>query len=1091
MGLPTLSFRLLGPLSVERNGVPAPVGGARPRAVLAFLLTRRNRVTSLESIIEAVWDDDPPQTATAVVQVYVSQIRRAIAEAPGQPSILLTSPPGYRLRIDDGDCDAGRFDALRREAGDATTRGDTRETARLLRLALAEWRGPALADLQHYRFAAEVAAALAEERLTALENRIEADLRCGEERQLVGELTELTMTNPYRERFWEQLVLALYRSGRQRDALAEYQRMRTLLQGELGIDPNARLRELEAAVLRQDPELDQPRQATSDTDAAITGLTISTPRVVGILLTEVERSTLLWQRYPSLMPQVMLAHHAVVTDLLTSHHGRVTSDGVDGGDSLMGVFSSVVDAVVTAGELQRALDAQDWPGGVRPRVRMAVHAGTVVDAGGNIFGSALHRCAGLRTLAHGDQILVSGTAASLAAEQLPDTWALHRIGRVTVPGFEDEEDVFQLDYKGEASSFPPLRTLVRLPTDATPFVGRRGEVEDLAADVSRHRLVTLSGIGGSGKTRLAIQVARVSAATFTDGVIFVDLSAAATATDAYEAISAAVASGAHAGDVRFFSDAVAPNALLVLDDLQDRQSADHLVSELLATTTAHLLATSRAPLGIPGEVLRPLAPLSPADAVALFRERAVDSAPDVEIEKSEVSELVDLLGRVPLAIELAAARLRLMNLASLRHSATTELAVLSDVGAGRPERHRSVTAQLNNAWSELTPTAQHLLTALSVFRSAASVDSITRVTGRHGAETFDALDELVGRGIAHRSSGDDDGPRFWMLELVRSFVTQQADPQIVAATRQAHAQLFLDRGLSGQATYGPDRKELRAAFRAVTGPDADTLELSEAQRLALGQLALRLGWFADAVALLLPLGRRAIAANALGMALVRRNDIGDLTHGRRLLAKSAAAGDADAAAALGGTYKGSDPQAARHWYETALAIDPDDPYVLGNLVELQVVEAESLEPVSAQRHRLEAALAQRRSQAFGREDLPWSWFDSAKFALLLGDDDAEALHCLLRAVTTSTHNQQLATTLNSLRRVMPYTTNTAWASGAEILRLAEAARSETAFAADARHPLSGPVVVLAGASQVSRHESVMTWLEPLATALPQDGGTLV
>src|SRR3954452_753695 len=142
MGLPTLSFRLLGPLSVERNGVPAPVGGARPRAVLAFLLTRRNRMTSLESIIEAVWDDDPPQTATAVVQVYVSQIRRALAEVPGQPSILLTSPPGYRLRIDEGDCDAGRFGALRAQGGDPTTRGNASETGRLVPLALAEWRGP-------------------------------------------------------------------------------------------------------------------------------------------------------------------------------------------------------------------------------------------------------------------------------------------------------------------------------------------------------------------------------------------------------------------------------------------------------------------------------------------------------------------------------------------------------------------------------------------------------------------------------------------------------------------------------------------------------------------------------------------------------------------------------------------------------------------------------------------------------------------------------------------------------------------------------------------------------------------------------------
>ena len=603
-------------------------------------------------------------------------------------------------------CDSGRFEALRQQAREAAKDGDPSETARLLRLALAEWSGPALADLQHHRFAVELAAALGEERLSALEDRIDADLRCGRERELVGELTELTMTSPYRETLWEQLVLALYRSGRQTDALAAYQRMRTLLRDELGVDPSMRLRDLEAAVLRQDAALDRsapdPMLAIAPADSKPT---ISPPRVVGILLTDIDRSTLLWQRYPDLMPEVLLAHHALVADVVATHHGWLPPEQGEG-DSRMGLFASVAQAVVAAGELHRTLAAHEWPGGVRPRVRMAVHAGTVVEAGGYAFGSALHWCAQLRSLAHGDQILVSGTAASLAAAELPDHWELRRVGRAVIRDVDDEDDVFQLDHRGEVSSFPALRTSVRLPAETTPFVGRRDEVEALADEVRQHRLVTLSGIGGCGKTRLAIQVARVSLATFPAGVTFVDLSSAATEAEAYEAISAALTPGLRVGEVVPLRDAVAPHSLLLLDNLDQVESARRIVSELLANTTAHLLTTSRVPLGIPGEVLRPLAPMVRADAVALFRERAADAAPDAEVDTNEVTELVELLSGVPLAIELAAARLRLMDVASLHDSVTRELSVLSDTAAGRPERHRTITAQLISAWTELTPGAQ-------------------------------------------------------------------------------------------------------------------------------------------------------------------------------------------------------------------------------------------------------------------------------------------------------------------------------------------------------------------------------------------------
>ncbi|HTY72855.1 MAG TPA: BTAD domain-containing putative transcriptional regulator [Actinomycetes bacterium] len=1073
---PTFDFRMLGPLAVERNDVPVALAAEKPRALLAFLLLRRNHVTPMDSILEALWEDAPPPTALAAAQVYVSQLRRALAEPPGHPVTIVTAPPGYVLRVDEQACDIGRFETLRRQARACA---DARQTARLLRLALEEWSGPALADLQQYRFAAEVAAALAEDRLTTLEDRIAADLACGEHRALVGELTELTSTNPYRETLWEQLVLALYRSGRQSEALAAYQRMRALLQDDLGIDPSPRLRDLEAAVLRQDPALERPADlppsslAAVATPAAPEPPTISDPHVVGLLLTDVEGSTQLWHRYADQMPQVMVAHNDVVSAVVSAHEGRLPPDQGEG-DSRLAVFPSIVHAVVAAGELQDALQGHEWPEGVRPAVRMAVHAGSVVEVAGNVFGSAVHRCARLRALANGRQVLVSGTAASLTGEALPAAWELTRLGRFALRDFEDEEEVFQLDRRGKALEFPPLRSSVRLPVDTTPFVGRRDEVEVLAGDVARHRLVTLTGLGGSGKTRLAVECARVSVATFPVGVTFVDLSSATSETDFRQTVRDAV-------------ENASPHSLVVLDNLEQIPRAGALVADLLARTPAHVLATTRLPLGVPGEVVRPVAAMPRADAVALFRERAMAAEPDVEIDRDVAGELVDLLGCVPLALELAAARLRVVDLVTLHDTLTRELSLLTDSGTARPERQRSVTALLVGSWDELSEAQRRVLGALATFRTWTTAQPLATTTGLPGGDVIDALDHLVSRGLVSRTRADGV-PTFGVLELVRGFVEQHLDPSHAEQLRAEHARLFLTRARDAS---GAARAELRAALRFVATQSADP-GLSTAQRLDLGRLALHLGWYEDAVALLEPVAAEAGAANPLGQALVRRAGPGDLARGRDLLAAAADGGDADAAASLGGTYKDSDPVQSRQWYERALSISPEDPYPLGNLVELEVQETGSLASVAAHRARLEAGLRRRRGEAAGQEDLPWSWFDAGKFALLLGEDEADALHCLLRGVTTASHPQQLQTTLASIRRLTVPGADPAWGLAAQLLSLAHAARVDSGegLAAPAV-TLAAPVVVLAGASARADHKPVMAWLEPLVAAMPGGGGTIV
>jgi WD40 repeat protein/DNA-binding SARP family transcriptional activator len=254
-----MEFRILGPLEVldeEQRRVRLP--GPKTRALLAELLINANQVVSVDRLVEAVWGEDAPDTAAKTLQTYVLQVRKAVepGRAPGTTGeILLTRGSGYLLAVQPKQVDAFRFERLVEEGRDALSASEPERAAAALAAGLALWRGPALADVAGGSLAQPEAIRLEELRLAALEDRIEADLAVGR-RELVGELEQLVARHPLRERLWGQLMVALYRSGRQADALRVFQRARAVLIEELGIDPGPELRRLEAAVLAQDPALD-------------------------------------------------------------------------------------------------------------------------------------------------------------------------------------------------------------------------------------------------------------------------------------------------------------------------------------------------------------------------------------------------------------------------------------------------------------------------------------------------------------------------------------------------------------------------------------------------------------------------------------------------------------------------------------------------------------------------------------------------------------------------------------------------------------------------------------------------------------------
>jgi DNA-binding SARP family transcriptional activator len=346
-----MEFRILGPLEVSSGGELLELAGAKQRALLAMLLLEANRVVSTDRLIAALWEDDPPETAVKALQVHVSGLRKLLGKER-----VVTREPGYLLRVEDDELDLGRFERLR-------------EQGRLAD-ALALWRGPPLADFSVQRFAQAEIARLEEERLTCLEERIDQDLRAGRHAELTGELEGLVELYPLRERLQALLLLALYRSGRQADALAAYQEARRALVEELGIEPGKALRDLHQRVLNQDPALDLPPQETAvspRSDGAVealatpagvcgrcgetnppearfclacgTGLDLDTTesrRLVTVLFCDVTGSTALGERHDPEQLRRVLSRYAREARAVVKRHGGAVEKFI--GDAVMALF---------------------------------------------------------------------------------------------------------------------------------------------------------------------------------------------------------------------------------------------------------------------------------------------------------------------------------------------------------------------------------------------------------------------------------------------------------------------------------------------------------------------------------------------------------------------------------------------------------------------------------------------------------------------------------------------------------------------------------------------------------------------------------
>ena len=754
-----MQFRMLGSLEVTAEGAPVDVGGPKPRTLLAALLVQRRMVVSTDRLIQVIWGDEPPVEALNALRAYVSRLRSAL----GSPVRLVHRAPGYVLDVSDDELDSAQFISLLRTARAHRVAGEHDRVVQTLDVALALWRGDALAEFADLDFAATEIARLDDLRMIAVEERIEALLQLDRDTEVVAELDGLVRRFPVREGLAVQLMRGLYRSGRQTEALTVYRQLRGRLVDELGVEPSDQAQELHRQILAHDPAL--------------------------------------------------------------------------------------------------------------------------------------------------------GTSSAAANGNLP------RRG--------------------------------------TSFVGRESELDRLADVIRSVPLVTLTGVGGVGKSRLALEVAERGRERFPDGVWLCELAPLADSAPVSHAVAAALGVQQRQGlsiEQTVIEYLRARTLLLVIDNCEHVLPA---ASRLVADIVAHcrgvvILATSREALGVSGEQVWPVQSLRADDATELFVHRARSSRLDFDPEREvggAVAEICLRLDRLPLAIELAAARMRMM-------SATEVAQRLDDghllVGGLRTAelRHQSLTAAIDWSYRMLAQPEQRLFARMSVFAGGADLAGVHGVCADADAAERDVLDLLTGlvdKSMVTAVPGRA-GTRYLVLETLRTYGRERLrERDVEIALARCHAEYFT--GLAEQAGRGvqgpdeqawvertlPERDNLRVAFDQLFADRNAEMALRLVTSLA-EVLHLRVGYesaiLADGAMEIASADHRLYPA-AVGIAARGAWNRGDFAEARRLAARSGGQAPARGTARIAypadvvadvDLYEGDIESALRHWEtEMVAARDDNDP----------------------------------------------------------------------------------------------------------------------------------------------------------------------